>query len=363
MIYIKGVIGQDVTLVDVVAAAKADTEPILRVMIDSPGGYVESGKQIYRFLKDYKERPVHTFARGESASMAAQLFIAGQQRLIGCQYMIHNPAIDPKGVRRMESGDLRENADYLDELKKEAIKEYKAVTGLDEQTLSDLMDNETWLTPDEAVNLGFATGKYEFKAVALYGEAKEDKEVINKKESNMKKGLKDAVMQVVNAIFGDEQKAVSMTLTDVNGNELNVTREEGDPQIGDAATPDGEFTMADGSVIKVEGGVITDIVMPTPDETEELRNQLAQKDAEIEQLKAELAKGTSQAKQLATMLKETIEEAEKDEAELETLRAKQKATGTYRPENRKPGAQGIETSEIIAYAEKKKAEREAKRNK
>ena len=224
------------------------------------------------------------------------------------------------------------------------------------------MDNETWLTPDEAVNLGFATGKYEFKAVALYGEAKEDK-VINKKESNMKKGLKDAVMQVVNAIFGEDPKPVSMTLTDVNGNELNVTREEGDPQIGDAATPDGEFTMADGSVIKVEGGVITDIVMPTPDETEELRQQLAQKDAEIEQLKAEIAKGKSQTTQLATMLKETIEEAEKDEAELEALRAKQQKTGSYRPESRKPGAQGAEVSEITAYAQKRKAEREAKRNK
>ena len=362
MIYIKGVIGQDVTLVDVVAAAKADTEPILRVMIDSPGGYVENGKQIYRFLKDYKERPVHTFARGECASMAAQLFIAGQQRLIGCQYMIHNPAIDPTGVRRMESGDLRENADYLDELKKEAIKEYKTVTGLDEQTLSDLMDNETWLTPDQAVELNFATGKYEFKAVALYGDAKEDK-FINKNEVNMKKTFKDKVLSFVSELLGEDPKPVSMTLTDVNGNELNVTREEGDPQIGDAATPDGEFTMADGSVIKVEGGVITDIVMPTPDETEELKSQLAQKDAEIEQLKAEIAKGTSQAKQLATMLKETIEEAKKDEVELETLRAKQQKTGTYRPEARKPGAQGGDISEIVAYAEKRKAEREAKKNK
>ena len=63
------------------------------------------------------------------------------------------------------------------------------------------------------------------------------------------------------------------------------------------------------------------------------------------------------------MLKETIEEAKKDEVELETLRAKQQKTGTYRPEARKPGAQGNETSEIVAYAEKRKAEREAKKNK
>ena len=362
MICIKGVIGQDVTLVDVVAAAKADTEPILRVMIDSPGGYVESGKQIYRFLKDYKERPVHTFTRGECASMAAQLFITGQQRLVGSPYMIHNPAISAEGNGRMESADLRESADYLDELKKEAIKEYKAVTGLDEQTLSDLMDNETWLTPDEAVNLGFATGKYEFKAVALYGVAKKDNSN-NKKEFNMKKGLKDAVMQVVNAIFGDEPKPVNLALTDVNGNELVVTREEGEPQIGDAATPDGEFTMPDGQVIKVEGGFITDIVMPEPDQTEELKKQLAEKDAEIERLKSELSTSKSQTTQVATLLKETMEAAEADEKELETLRAKQQNAGKFKPENRTPGKNVDEKSDIVAWAEKRKADREAKKNK
>ena len=361
MIYIKGVIGQDVDLVDVVAAAKADNEPILRVMIDSPGGFVDVGDQIYKFLKNYSEREVHTYARGECASMAAQIFITGKQRFIGCQYMIHNPAIQPQG-ERFESDDLRAGADQLDEIKKNAIKEYKAVTGLDEATLSDLMDNETWLDPDKAVALGFATQKYEFKAVALYGVAKKDNSN-NKKEINMKKGLKDAVMQVVNAIFGDEPKPVNLTLTDVNGNELVVTREEGEPQVGDAATPDGEFTMPDGQVIKVEGGVITEIVMPEPDQTEELKKQLAEKDAEIEQLKADLASAKSQVTQVATLLKETLEGAEADEKELATLRAKQQKTGTYKPENRAPGKNVDEKSDIIAYAEKRKAERDAKKNK
>ena len=364
MIYIKGIIGKDVKLVDVVAAAKADTDPVLRVMIDSPGGYVEEGKQIYRFLKAEKaKRQVDTYARGECASMAAQIFIVGQNRYIGCEYMIHNPAISaPKG-QRMESGELREHADYLDELKREAIVEYMEVTGLDEQTLSDFMDNETWLSPDQCVELGFATQKYEFKAVALYGDC-ENKQEVKPKSNKMSRisKIKEGVAMMVSAILGDEPEATSMDLTDVNGNVLTVEREEGDPMIGDAATPDGSYTMPDGKTIVVAGGVITEIVEPEPSELDELKSQLAEKDAEIARLTEELTKSKSQATQAATMLKEVMVAADENEKELEAFRAKAKATGKYTPEGRAAGRQvPADESEISAYAAKKRAEREAKR--
>lgn len=365
MIYIKGVIGQDVKLVDVVAAVKADKEPVLRVMIDSPGGFVEEGKQIYRFLKDYKsQRQVDTYSRGECASMAAQLFIVGQNRYIGCEYMIHNPAITPEG-QRFESGDLRDHAEYLDALKKEAIKEYKEVTGLDEQVLSDFMDNETWISPDKCVELGFATAKYEFKAVALYGNPENKQEVKPNQEKAMSKinKIKEAATSLLAAFFGEEPAVKSMDLTDVNGTPFTITREEGEPTVGDAATPDGSYTMPDGKTIVVKGGVITEIVDPVPDENEELRQQLADKDAEIARLTEEVNKSKSQATQVATMLKDTLTAAEEDAKELEVLRAKAKATGQYVPAGRAGGKQGAdEVSEVINYAARKKAERDARRN-
>ena len=367
MIYIKGVIGQDVKLVDVVAAAKVDTEPILRVMIDSPGGYVEEGKQIYRFLKDYKkQRQVDTYTRGECASMAAQLFIVGQNRYIGSPYMIHNPSMLFMENGSLESGELRDHAEYLDDLKKEAIKEYKEVTGLDEQTLSDFMDNETWLTPDQCVELGFATAKQEFKAVALYGNPENKQDVKLKSEKAMSKinKIKEAATSLLAAFFGDEAVPTSMDLTDVNGTTFTVTREEGEPEVGDAASPDGSYTMPDGKTIVVTDGVITEIVEPTPDESEEMRKQLAEKDAEIARLTEELGKSKSQATQVATTLKEVLTAAEEDSKELEVLRAKAKATGNYIPAGRTGGKQGKdEVSEVMQYAAEQKAKREARKNK
>ena len=361
MIFINGIIGEDVTFLDVVTAAKADTEPILRVMIDSPGGYVEVGKQIYAFLKDYQERPVHTYARGACASMAAHIFMAGSERFIGCDYKIHNPAIMPEEGKRLESADLRYNADYLDTLKKEMIKEYVGVAGVDPQVVSDFMDNDTSLTPDQAVALNFATAKYEIKAVALYGEA-QNNESKTKQKKNMKNSkLRAFALEIIDKILPSEEAAVSLDLTDVNGNVLTVERETGDPQVGDVASPDGEYTMADGVVITVAGGVISDIVTPATDDSEELRTQLAEKDAEIESLKAELGTATALKLEAATALKEVLTEVENAEAELVTLRAKQKAVGSYAPEGRAAGKKADDASDIIKYAAERKAEREAKK--
>ena len=362
MIFISGIIGKDVTLLDVVTAVKADNDPILHVMIDSPGGYVEEGKQIYAFLKNYQERPVHTYARGTCASMAAQIFIAGSQRFIGCEYMIHNPAIVPEG-ERMESSELRGHADYLDVLKKEAIKEYVEVTGLDPQVVSDFMDNETWIQPDQAVTLNFATAKYEIKAVALYGEAQIKSSKNKQKESMKEKNstLKAAVSKFIDTVFGGGAEPVSLDLTDVNGNVLTVERETGDPQVGDVASPDGEYTMADGVVITVAGGVISDIVTPATDDTEELKATLAERDAEIAKLKEELGAANSLKTQATNLVKDLNTELDATEKELETLRAKQKAVGSYAPEGRAAGKKADDASDILKYAAERKAEREAKK--
>ena len=57
-----------------------------------------------------------------------------------------------------------------------------------------------------------------------------------------------------------------MELNTADGQTLTVEREEGDPQVGDKASPDGTFEMPDGKTIVVEDGVITDI--KTADDTD-----------------------------------------------------------------------------------------------
>ena len=173
--------------------------------------------------------------------------------------------------------------------------------------------------------------------------------------------LKAAVSKFIDTVFGGGAEPVSLDLTDVNGNVLTVERETGDPQVGDVASPDGEYTMADGVVITVAGGVISDIVTPATDDSEELRTQLAEKDAEIESLKAELGTATALKLEAATALKEVLTEVETAEAELVTLRAKQRAVGSYAPEGRAAGKKADDASDILKYAAERKAEREAKK--
>ena len=122
--------------------------------------------------------------------------------------------------------------------------------------------------------------------------------------------------------------------------------------------------MPDGKTIVVTDGVITEIVEPAPDENEEMRKQLAEKDAEIARLTEELSKSKSQATQVATTLKEVLTAAEEDAKELETLRVKAKAAGIYTPTGRTGGKQGKdEVSEVLQYAAEQRAKREARKNK
>lgn len=63
------------------------------------------------------------------------------------------------------------------------------------------------------------------------------------------------------AVQGPQAKTepVAMELNTADGQTLTVEREEGEPQVGDKASPDGTFEMPDGKTIVVEEGVITDI--------------------------------------------------------------------------------------------------------
>ena len=65
--------------------------------------------------------------------------------------MIHNP----RSYKGGESKDLRHEADVLDKIKDIMIEAYKSKTGMNNKIIASMMDNETWLKPDEAHKMGF----------------------------------------------------------------------------------------------------------------------------------------------------------------------------------------------------------------
>lgn len=73
-----------------------------------------------------------------------------------------------------------------------------------------------------------------------------------------------------------------MVITTSTGDELTVEREEGEIQVGDPASPDGEFVLEDGRMVIVVDGVITEIKDPSSNEedTQALKDRIAELEAE-----------------------------------------------------------------------------------
>lgn len=127
----------------------------LHLNINSGGGSVFNGSTIYTFLK--KNFPdLITENLGLVASIASVIFLAGKTRIVnqGSFIMVHNPWVDYAGG---EAKDLLKMADMLEAITDEMKQIYIQETGLDEKTITKMMDETTWITSQEAINLGFAT--------------------------------------------------------------------------------------------------------------------------------------------------------------------------------------------------------------
>lgn len=125
----------------------------LDVRINSPGGNVFDGQAIYQALKDSKFT-VNVHVDGVAASMASVIAMAGDTVTVheGAMMMIHNPSSFAIG----DSAEMRRQADLLDKVKDQLINAYEQKTALSRDEIAALMDAETWMDAEEAVEKGFA---------------------------------------------------------------------------------------------------------------------------------------------------------------------------------------------------------------
>lgn len=125
----------------------------ITVWINSPGGDCVAAAQIYNMLIDYKG-DVTVKIDGIAASAASVIAMAGTKVLMSpvSMLMIHNPMTIAFGNK----GEMEKAIDMLDEVKESIINAYEIKTGLSRAKLSHLMDSETWMDANKAVELGFA---------------------------------------------------------------------------------------------------------------------------------------------------------------------------------------------------------------
>ena len=127
----------------------------ITVWINSPGGDCVAAAQIYNMLVDYPH-DVTVKIDGIAASAASVIAMAGTKVLMSpvSMMMIHNPMTAAFG----NSEEMQKAIEMLDSVKDSIINAYEIKTSLSRAKLSHLMDAETWMDANKAVELGFADG-------------------------------------------------------------------------------------------------------------------------------------------------------------------------------------------------------------
>ena len=130
-----------------------DGDGDITVWINSPGGDCVAAAQIYNMLRDYKGN-VTVKVDGIAASAASVIAMAGDKVLMSpvSMLMIHNPMTVAYG----SSDEMQKAIEMLSSVKDSIVNAYEIKTGLSRAKLSHLMDAETWMDANKAVELGFA---------------------------------------------------------------------------------------------------------------------------------------------------------------------------------------------------------------
>ena len=126
----------------------------ITVHINSYGGEVSEGIAIYNALSALTA-DVTTVCEGFACSIASVIFMAGTRRVMrdASLLMIHQASAGGFGT----ADDMRDLADTLDTVTELSKSIYLAKTGIDPSRLDDLMATDTWISPSDALDMGFAT--------------------------------------------------------------------------------------------------------------------------------------------------------------------------------------------------------------
>lgn len=167
--------------IDVSEALERAKGKDVEVEINSGGGSVFAGSEIYTALKSYKGQ-VTVKIVGIAASAASVIAMAGDLVVMSptAQIMIHNSSAMAEGDYR----DMEHTSTMLKNVNKTIASAYRIKTKLREEELLSLMDNETWMTSQQAKEMNFIDEimfEDELDAVASIGSPNIlPKEVINK---------------------------------------------------------------------------------------------------------------------------------------------------------------------------------------
>lgn len=126
----------------------------LNIYVNSGGGSVFAGMAIYNIIKRCNAKIKNAYVDGIAGSISSVIPLAADKVYMpaNSMMMVHNPS----GIAMGTADDMRKMADTLEKVKDTIIEVYAEKTGKEPKELAKMMDKETWMTADEAMQMGFA---------------------------------------------------------------------------------------------------------------------------------------------------------------------------------------------------------------
>lgn len=339
------------------------------IRLHCDGGSVTEGWAIYDRLRATGKRITAT-VEGNCASMATVVLMAApkerRRAYPSAHICVHNPWMCPWALGdAVTADDLQKYANDLRAEQSKMVDLYVERCGCEREEIQSLMDEDKYIDTERALELGIIG-----EIVAPLSAKKKDfseskKHSMNEKTSEMdenKVEVKASVLDRILAKLGlkslddlkEDEPMQGMDLSTADGSTLTVDREEGSPEVGDTARPDGEHLMPDGTTIVVESGVIAEVRpkeeapegVDASDEQkgEDVETELDDRDEEEQRLRERIAELEKENEELRQRLNEAESNAYKKD-DLRILNAVKMAGGekalaqiasTYKPEGRQP---------------------------
>jgi ATP-dependent Clp protease protease subunit len=300
----------------------------IHVYINSGGGSVIEGWAIYDKLKTSGKK-ITTIGEGMVGSIATIIFMAGDYRKLheNSRFFIHNPYWQPDSPTPMEADDLISLGESLQAEQKKILDFYSNQTGKSVEDLEPLMQKATDLTSTQAIELGFANeiistsvNYTPYKLVAFVATENKPKQIKMNKNEQSVSWIKRGFTKLA-ALINGVTLNMEMPVKDAEGNEvLLYVDSETEDLVGksaylldaegnESAAPNGDYTDANGRVIKVTEGVVAEVVEA------EAKKHEGEEETKMEDLIAKIAELESTKANLTSELESV--KAEKSKAETE----------------------------------------------
>lgn len=242
------------------------------IRLHCPGGDCIEGWAIYDALRN-SGKTISATIEGECSSMATIILLAApKERRFGfenARMCIHNPAVawlDLWSDERLTVDEIKNLKAKLTAQEISLIEEQNKIlslyverTGADREELQSLMNEDKYVDMARAAKLGFI-------ASTLAPNTDNKKKHKSSKSSKMAKEqikIENRIVKKLLSMAGiakiEDVQILDQKITAADGTEFTVEREDGDPQVGDKAYPNGTYVLEDGTTIVVADEVIESI--------------------------------------------------------------------------------------------------------